>query len=161
MSTASSTTLALAGDIGPVLLGRPQRNFFMPEADPAERVVDRRQPRPHPQAPLQLGQRDVRRRLDQPCEGASYGLSRGRRCPPYRAGAALPVVRTRCISLIAADGLTANRRATARIELPRSTARAIRIRKSKDIGGGMSPLLARLNRYCRITGTDSTAEEIL
>jgi hypothetical protein len=32
---------------------------------------------------------------------------------------------TRCISLIAADGLTANRRAASRIELPRSTARTI------------------------------------
>jgi hypothetical protein len=44
----------------------------MPQADPAERVVDRRQPGPHPAAPLQLdlelGQRQLRRRLDQPAQ---------------------------------------------------------------------------------------------
>jgi hypothetical protein len=33
------------------------------------------------------------------------------------AGAELPVARTRCMSFIAADGLTAKRRAAARIEL--------------------------------------------
>jgi hypothetical protein len=56
--------------------------------------------------------------------------------------------------LIAADGLTAKRRAASRIELPRSTAPTIRIRRSIDIGAGMmSP--DRLNRHCRITGTDS------
>jgi hypothetical protein len=43
-----------------------------------------------------------------------------------RAGAGLPVARTRCISLIAADGLTANRRAAWRIELPPSTTATIR-----------------------------------
>jgi hypothetical protein len=53
---------------------------------------------------------------------ASWGPSTGRRCPPQRSGAALPVARTRCISLIAADGLTAKRSAAAGIELPRSTA---------------------------------------
>jgi hypothetical protein len=51
----------------------------------------------------------------------------------------VPVERTRCISLIAADGLTANRRAASRIELPRSTAATIRWRRSKDIGAGMTP----------------------
>jgi hypothetical protein len=105
----------------------------MPEADPAERVVDRREPGPHPQAALKLrlqfGERDVWRRLDQP---AQIALMR-----PTRAGAGLPVARTRCISLIAADGLTAKRRAAARIELPRSTARTIRRRRSMDIGAGM------------------------
>jgi hypothetical protein len=40
--------------------------------------------------------------------------------------------------LIAADGLTANRRAAARIGLPPSTARTIRSRRSMDIGAGMS-----------------------
>ena len=47
-----------------------------------------------------------------------------------RAGAGLPVARTRCMSLIAVDGLTAKRRAVARIELPRSTARTMRRRRS-------------------------------
>ena len=69
---------------------------------------------------------------------ASCGASSGRRWPPKRAGAALPVVRTRCISLIAADGLTAKRRAASRIEPPRSTARTIRSRRSNDIGAGMT-----------------------
>ena len=45
--------------------------------------------------------------------------------PAIAAGAALPVVRTRCISSIAADGLTAKRWAASRIELPRSIARTI------------------------------------
>jgi hypothetical protein len=48
------------------------------------------------------------------------------------------VARTRCISLIAADGLTAKRRAAARIELPRSTARTICSLRSMDIGAGMT-----------------------
>jgi hypothetical protein len=48
------------------------------------------------------------------------------------------VARTRCISLIAADGLTAKRRAASRIELPRSTARTIRSRRSMEIGAGMT-----------------------
>ena len=71
-------------------------------------------------------------------------------------GAALPVARTRWISLIAADGLTANRRAAWRIELPRSTAPTIRSRRSNDIGAGMIPHPAHLNHYCRITDIDST-----
>ena len=55
-----------------------------------------------------------------------------------RSGAGLPVARTRCISLIAADGLTANRRATARIELPPATASTIRRRRSSDKGAGIT-----------------------
>jgi hypothetical protein len=54
------------------------------------------------------------------------------------AGAALPVARTRCISLIAADGLTAKRRAASRINLSRSTARTICSRRSMEIGAGMA-----------------------
>jgi hypothetical protein len=56
--------------------------------------------------------------------------------------------------LIAAEGLTAKRRAAARIELPRSTARTIRSRRSMEIGRHETPP-ACLNRYCRITGVDS------
>jgi hypothetical protein len=41
------------------------------------------------------------------------------------------------MSLIAADGLTAKRRAAARIELPCSTARTMRRRRSNEIGAGM------------------------
>jgi hypothetical protein len=111
----------------------------MPQPDPAERVVDRREPGDDAQAALQrrlqLGQRDVRARLD---EAAQIALMRRQQPPPKRAGAALPVVRTRCISLIAADGLTAKRRAASRIELPPSTDRTIRTRRSNDIGAGMT-----------------------
>jgi hypothetical protein len=53
------------------------------------------------------------------------------------AGAVLPVRRTRCISLMAADALTAKRRAACRIELPLSTARTIRSRRSRDNGAVM------------------------
>jgi hypothetical protein len=42
--------------------------------------------------------------------------------------------------LIAADGLTAKRRAAARIERPRSTARTIRSRRSMEIGAGTTRL---------------------
>ena len=74
--------------------------------------------------------------------------------PAIAAGAGLPVARTRCISLIAADGLTANRRAAARIELPSATASTIRRRKSIDSGAGMASPVT-LNQYWRITGADS------
>jgi hypothetical protein len=41
--------------------------------------------------------------------------------------------------LIAADGLTANRRAAARIVLPFVTASTIRRRRSSDNGAGIDP----------------------
>lgn len=63
--------------------------------------------------------------------------SSGRRWPPILAGAVLPVRRTRCISLTAADGLTAKRSAACRIELPCATARTIRSRRSRDKGAVM------------------------
>ncbi|HEX3208473.1 MAG TPA: hypothetical protein VHQ91_03770, partial [Geminicoccaceae bacterium] len=66
------------------------------------------------------------------------GLEHRPSVPTVARGAALPVVRTRCMSLIAADGLTANRRAASRIELPCSTARTIRSRRSMEIGAGMT-----------------------
>jgi hypothetical protein len=60
------------------------------------------------------------------------------------------------MSLIAAEGLTAHRRAAARIELPRSTARTMRRRRSMEMGAGMATSSACLNQYSRITGVDST-----
>jgi len=58
----------------------------MPQADPAECVGDRREPGPHPAAPLQLGlelgQRDVGRRLNQP---AQVGVVRLEHAPPVTA----------------------------------------------------------------------------
>jgi hypothetical protein len=68
------------------------KEFFMPEADPAERVVDRREPGPHPAAPLkialELGEREVGRRLDQPAQVGLVRLEHGpagaRRSAPVR-----------------------------------------------------------------------------
>jgi hypothetical protein len=103
----------------------------MPEADPAQRIVDRREPDLHPQAALQLGlelgQREVGRRLDQPPQ---VGFVRLEHAPP--------VARSRCMSLMAADGLTAKRRAACRIELPCSTTPTMRSRRSIEIGAGMT-----------------------
>jgi hypothetical protein len=70
--------------------------------------------------------------VSSPRAAAEVWLDAGR----PQAGAALPVVCTRCMSLIAAEGLTAKRRAAARIDLPRSTVRTIR--KSEAIGAGMA-----------------------
>ena len=74
---------------------------------------------------------------------SACGSRIGRRWPPIFAGAVRPVWRTRCISLIAADGLTANRSAAARAELPTPTACAIRSRKSCDNGAVMPGLSQR------------------
>ena len=65
----------------------------------------------------------------------------------------LPVARTRRISVIAAEGLPANRRAAARAELPASTARTKRSRKSADKGAVIlaSSLLLKL-----LSGAPST-----
>ena len=72
---------------------------------------------------LQLGQRDVRARLDQPLQVGFMRLEDRTAIAAVASPVpALPVARTRCISLIAADALTAKRRAAARIELPPSTA---------------------------------------
>ena len=62
----------------------------MPEADPAERVVDRREPGPHPAAPLQLGlelgQREIGRRLDQAAQVGFVGLEHGPPVPAVARG---------------------------------------------------------------------------
>ena len=68
---------------------------------------------------------------------SAWGSSSGRRWPPIFAGAVLPVRRTRCISLTAADALTSKRSAAPRIELPSATARTIRSRRSQDNGAVM------------------------
>jgi hypothetical protein len=67
-------------------------DFFMPDADPAERVVDRREPGDEAKAALKrrLGERDVRGRLNQPAQLAL--VRREQRAPmpavPRRRGAA-------------------------------------------------------------------------
>jgi hypothetical protein len=66
----------------------------MPEADPAERVVDRRERAHEAEAALQLrlelGQRDVRRRLDQPAQVGFMRLEKRAAIPAVarRRGAA-------------------------------------------------------------------------
>ena len=57
-------------------------------------------------------------------------------------GLAAVSCRSRRISVIAAEGLTSNRRAAARAELPASTARTKRSRKAADSGAVITTLLA-------------------
>ncbi len=54
-------------------------------------------------------------------------------------GFTLPVGRTRYITLTAEDGLTSNRAAAARADVPPSTARTILSRRSPDKGAGIAP----------------------
>jgi len=92
---------------------------------------------------VELWRRSLRRRRRSSCPA-----NNGRLYPPILAGSVRPVVRTRCISLIAADGLTAKRTAACRIELPSPTARTIRARKSADKGRAVPkpPAPASLNQ---------------
>jgi hypothetical protein len=114
----------------------------VPQPEPAKRVVQGREPGGDPDAALQLGlefgQRDVRRRLDQPAQVGFVRLEDGTAIAAVAFGCGTPVARTRCISLIAGDGLMAKRRPAARIELPPSTACTIRRRRSKEIDAGMT-----------------------
>jgi hypothetical protein len=118
---------AFGGDVGAVLLRRPQRLFFTlrPSRPSALWIVESPATMPQRRSRAACSSASVMsgRAATNPRRSASCGASSGRRWPPKRDGATLPVVRTRCISLIAADGLTAKRRTAARIELPRSTAR--------------------------------------
>lgn len=72
--------------------------------------------------------------LARPQTGAARPSRIGRRWPLIRSGAGLPVARTRCIRLTAADGLTAARRAVRRIERPSDVACTIRPRRSRERG---------------------------
>jgi hypothetical protein len=113
----------------------------MPEADPAERVMDRRQrdhdAQPVAQLGLDLGQRGVRGRRDQ---GREVRLVRFKQRPAMAA-----IARRRRAARLAhpahqldrGRGADRKRRAAPRIELPFSTARTIRSRRSRDIGGGI------------------------
>ena len=89
---------------------------------------------------------------------ASCPASSGLRWPPIWPGAVLLVSRTRRISLIAADSLTAKRRAASRAELPASTACTRRRRRSCDNGAAMCPSL--LNQQRRIRSAESAQYQI-
>ena len=67
----------------------------------------------------------------------------------------LPVARNRAINLIAEDGLTENRAAAPRIELPFLIAATMRSRKSCDSGAGMTSPPTHQNRLPRISIPDS------
>jgi hypothetical protein len=62
----------------------------MPQPEPAERVVDRREAGDHAETALQLrlefGQRDVRRRLDQPAQARSMRLEEWGAMPAIAVG---------------------------------------------------------------------------
>ena len=87
---------------------------------------------------LDLAQRDALPLGDHRAQPIGIGLEQRdagsrRSC----AGAVLPVWRTRCISLMAAEALTWKRSAACRIERPSATARTIRSRRSCDKGAVM------------------------
>jgi hypothetical protein len=117
------------------------RDFFMPQADPAERVVDRREPGDDAEATLKrglkLGERDVRGRLDQPFE---IGL---KRCEQREAMAA---VAPRCGAACRAHPLLElDRGRRADRETPRGPADRAAVldhahdpRRSNEINAGMT-----------------------
>src|SRR5215204_6056306 len=129
---------AVAGHIGPVLLAGSQALFLCDRSsrcsmsamvDSAFTTMPRTASAAWISRSVIPAWRDTMARSSSACFS-----SRGRREPPIFAGAALPVRRTRCISLTAAEALTAKRRAACRIVLPPSTARTIRSRRSWDKG---------------------------
>src|SRR3954469_11047276 len=132
---------AVPGHVGAILLGRSQALFLCDRSsrcrmsarvDSAFTTIPRA-------ASVALISRSVipAWRNTMARRASACASRRGRRAPPIFAGAVLPVRRTRCISLMAADALTAKRRAACRIELPPSTARTIRLRRSWDKGAVM------------------------
>src|SRR5215213_597205 len=132
---------AVAGHIGPVLLAGSQALFLCDRSsrcsmsamvDSAFTTMPRTASAAWISRSVIPAWRDTMARSSSACFS-----SRGRREPPIFAGAVLPVRRTRCISLTAAEALTAKRRAACRIVLPPSTARTIRSRRSWDKGAVM------------------------
>jgi hypothetical protein len=101
-----------------------------------------REPWPQTEAALQqgleLGQRDVGRRLDDPHKLLLVPGQSGRAVAADLCRHSAARLAHRCISLIAADALTAKHGTTSRIELPPSTARTIRSRRAVDKGAGIT-----------------------
>src|SRR3954452_9777171 len=129
------------GHVGPILLGRSQALFLCdkPSRWSMSAMVDSAvttMPRACRASRISLSV--IPAWLDTIARSSSACFSsRGRREPPIWAGAKLPVWRTRCISLMAAEALTAKRRAACRIVLPSSTVRTIRSWRSWDKGAVM------------------------
>src|SRR3954470_20664989 len=132
---------AVPGHVGPILLGRSQALFLCdkPSRWSMSAMVDSAfttMPRACRASRISLSV--IPALLDAVARRSSACFSnRGRREPPIFAGAVLPVWRTRCISLMAAEALTAKRRAACRMVLPSSTTRTIRSRRSWDKGAVM------------------------
>jgi hypothetical protein len=132
----------------------------MPEADPAERVVDGRECGDDAQATLerrlQLGKRDIRGRLDQ---RAQVGLMRFEARAAMAAGAARGDAAGRPHPLHqldrgrGADGEAPRGPPNRATLLDRAHDAQPQIQRHRCRHGDIS---ACLNRYCRITGTDST-----
>ena len=139
----SAATPASGGDAEPRRAGPARRlsaSFFVRQAEPVQHVSDGRQ-RLHDNAAgvqgvAHLLERDPGLARPMARRSSAWGSSRAA-VAADRAGAGLPVARTRCISLIAAEALTSKRRPACRIELPPSTACTIRRRRSWDKGAVM------------------------
>src|SRR5215212_2977336 len=137
---------AVPGHVGPILLGRSQALFLCdrPSRCSMSAMVESAFTAILRAASAALISRrvipvwrDTMARRSSACAS-----SRGRRYPPILAGAVLPVWCTRCINLMAAEALTAKRRAACRIVLPPSTARTSRSRRSWDKGAVIMSLTA-------------------
>ncbi len=77
------------------------------------------------------------------------------RRPPDCLGSRLPVAANRCISLIVADGLIANRRAVYGSNSHLKPPQCSVLEDPKMLGAGIA-LLERVNRHCRIPGFHAT-----
>src|SRR6185436_136475 len=132
---------AVPGHVGPILLGRSQALFLCDKPSRwsmSAMVESAFTTRPRACRASRISLSVIPALLDTMARRSSACFSsRGRREPPIWAGAKLPVWRTRCISLMAAEALTAKRRAACRIVLPSSTVRTIRSRRSWDKGAVM------------------------
>src|SRR3954451_16211421 len=149
---------AVPGHVGPILLAgsqalflcdRPSRWSMSAMVDSAFTAI------PRASSVALISRSVIPALLDAMARRASACASRrGRREPPIFAGAVLPVRRTRCINLMAAEALTAKRRAACRIGLPPSTACTIRSRRSWDKGAVMTSSTALvLVRRARAEGS--------
>src|SRR3954469_3800156 len=132
---------AVPGHVGPILLGRSQALFLCDRSSRCSMsaMVDSALTTiPRTASAALISRSVIPAWLDTMARSSSACFSsRGRREPPIFAGAELPVWRTRCISLMAAEALTAKRRAACRIVLPPPAGRTIRSRRSWDKGAVM------------------------
>ena len=136
------------------------KDFFKPEADPAKPVVARRERGDDPAAALerrlQLGERDVRGRFDQL---AQLGFLRfeARAAPAARAARGDATGRPHPLHQLdrrrRADGEAARGPPDRATLLDRAHEAQPQVQRHRCWHGDIS---ACLNRYCRITGSDST-----